>query len=123
MNNPVDKLQMFKDSHRCLIMGLVSLLSLVGVPFAMMATASRSGEPGIFWFCFFISLLSAGGFPFALITLVISVEVRAREREMWNAARPYRVAGAICAMIALIDSFVVIALVTFLFSTSSLFGN
>jgi hypothetical protein len=96
---------------------------LIGLPFALLAMSSRSGSHGFFGFCFFIALLSEAGFPLALFTLVISVEVRGHEKEMWNAARPYRVAGAICAMLVLIGSFVVAALLMSLFSNSRLFHN
>jgi branched-subunit amino acid transport protein len=37
------------------------------------------------------------GLVFALIALWISGTVRQKEKQLWNAAKPYRVAGAICA--------------------------
>jgi len=124
MNSPVDKIQMLKDSQKCLFFGLLSLLSMVGVPFAAMAMASRdSGTSGFVGFCLFMSVLSAAGLPFAVLTVVLSAEVRGFEKELWNPARPYRIVGAICAIIALASSFFVLALVIFLIRNSSLFGN
>jgi hypothetical protein len=44
-----------------------------------------------------LGLLPVIGFPFALIALVLSGNSRVRERRFWNAAKPYRVCGVVCA--------------------------
>lgn len=37
------------------------------------------------------------GLVFALVALGISGAVERKEKKFWNAAKPYRIAGAICA--------------------------
>jgi magnesium-transporting ATPase (P-type) len=119
--NAAAKIKMLKRSRECLVSGLISLVVLIGVPFAMMAMASKEDRPrGFFGFCFFISVLSLVGLPFAVATIVSSAKVRAGERKFWNAARPYRIIGGVCAMLALIASFIVIALVGFLITNGDL---
>jgi hypothetical protein len=72
MNDRVsDKIQMLKSSMRCFIYGLLGLLPLFGLPFALAA-------------------------------LFISGRVRVKEKLFWNAARPYRLWGMVCASIGLI---------------------
>jgi hypothetical protein len=67
MNADTDvKIQMLKNSLRCFVCGLLGLLPVVGLPFAVAA-------------------------------LWISGRVRVKEKQMWNAARPYRVWGMVCA--------------------------
>ena len=66
MNNAIAKIKMMKSSIRCLIFGLLGLLPVIGLPFALAA-------------------------------LWISGQVRAQEKQFWNAAKPYRVIGAVCA--------------------------
>ena len=66
MNNAIAKIKMMKSSIRCLIFGLLGLLPVIGLPFALAA-------------------------------LWISGRVRVQERHFWNAAKPNRVIGAICA--------------------------
>jgi hypothetical protein len=66
MNNATAKIKMMKSSIRCLIFGLLGLLPVIGLPFALAA-------------------------------LWISGRVRAQEKQFWNAAKPYRVIGAVCA--------------------------
>jgi hypothetical protein len=60
------KIRMLKSSLRCSVYGLLGLLPVIGL-------------------------------PFAIATLWISGRVRAREKLFWNAARPYRIWGVICA--------------------------
>jgi hypothetical protein len=43
------------------------------------------------------SLLPVIGLPFGLAALWISGRVRQQEKHLWNAAKPYRVYGVICA--------------------------
>ena len=66
-----DKIQMLKSSMRCFIYGLLGLLPVFGLPFALAA-------------------------------LFISGRVRVKEKLFWNAARPYRLWGVVCAAIGLI---------------------
>ena len=68
MNNdiPAAKIKMMSGSLRCFIFGLLGLIPIIGLPFAIAA-------------------------------LWISGRVRAREKYFWNAARPYRVCGMVCA--------------------------
>ena len=121
--NPVTsaKLKMLEGSQRCLAFGLISLVTLMGVPFAIMATASRGEEHGFSGFCFLISVLAMSGFPFAVLASGLSVKVRVQEKRFWNAARPYRIIGEICAMLAVIASFIVVALIIFLIGSGDLF--
>jgi hypothetical protein len=60
------KIRMLKSSLRCSVYGLLGLLPVIGL-------------------------------PFAIATLWISGRVRAREKLFWNAARPYRIWGVVCA--------------------------
>jgi len=120
------KIKLLEDSQKCLAFGLISLVTLLGVPFSIMAMASR--EPGrsdnpIFVFCFCLAFFSLAGLPCALLAMVASVKVRARERELWNAARPYRIVGGLCAMLALIASFIIMALIAFMMLNSYLYGG
>ena len=63
---PSAKIQMLKSSMRCFVYGLLGLIPLWGLPFAIAA-------------------------------LVISGKVRVQEKHFWNAARPYRIWGVVCA--------------------------
>jgi len=60
------KIRMLNSSLRCFVFGLLGLLPLVGLPFALAA-------------------------------LWISGRIRLQEKELWNAARPYRIWGVVCA--------------------------
>jgi len=116
------KINMIKSSQLCLVSGLISLATLIGVPFAVLALAAKGDEPRTFFqFCLFISVLSMGGVPFAAATLVMSTKVRAGERRFWNAARPYRVAGDLCAILAVLAAFIVIGLVCIIFASGDLY--
>ena len=66
MNAAAAKIQMLKSSMQCFVFGLLGLLPVIGLPFALAA-------------------------------LWISGRVRMKERQLWNAARPYRIWGVICA--------------------------
>jgi hypothetical protein len=44
-----------------------------------------------------LGLIPAVGLPFALAALWISGRARAKEKQMWNAARSYRTWGVVCA--------------------------
>ncbi len=63
---PSAKIRMLKSSLRCFVYGLLGLIPLWGLPFAIAA-------------------------------LVISGKVRVQEKRFWNAARPYRIGGVVCA--------------------------
>lgn len=103
------KIKMLKGSMKCFVFGLISLVALVGVPFAVMAVAGRddNDDSGFAGFCFFISVLSLAGLPFAAATVVVSTRARRNERNFWNAAKPYRILGDVCASLAFIASFIV----------------
>ena len=62
------KLKMLKGSVRCLVDGLLGLIPIIGLPFALAA-------------------------------LWISGRVRQQEKQHWNAAKPYRVVGMVCAAV------------------------
>jgi hypothetical protein len=49
-----------------------------------------------------LGLLPFIGLPFGLAALWISGRVRVTEKQFWNAARPYRIWGAVCAAIGTI---------------------
>ncbi len=124
-NDAIAKIKMLKSSQECLTFGLLSLLALIGVPFAIVATATRedSGGGGITGFCFLIAILSLVGFPFAVAAMVVSAKVRPSEKKYWNAARPYRIVGGVCAIFSVVSSFLVGALVGFLIANANLFGD
>jgi len=56
-------------------------------------------------------------------TIVTSVKVRAYEKILWNAARPYRIVGAACAALGVISSFIVIVLIIFIIMNTNLVGG
>jgi hypothetical protein len=60
------KIKMLNSSMRCFVFGMLGLIPLVGLPFALAA-------------------------------LWISGRVRAKEKQIWNAARPYRIWGVVSA--------------------------
>jgi hypothetical protein len=64
--NATAKIQMLKSSMRCFTYGLLGLLPVFGLPFALAA-------------------------------LLLSGRVRLQEKLFWNAARPYRIWGVVCA--------------------------
>lgn len=76
------KIVMLRDSVRCLSFGLLGLLPLVGLPFAVLA-------------------LWTGG------------RVRRQEKRYWNAAKPYRIWGVICAGAGTAISIVVAGLILY----------
>jgi len=49
-----------------------------------------------------LALLPGIGLPFGLAALWISGRIRAQEKQMWNAAQPYRIAGAACGAAGLL---------------------
>ena len=65
-DSPSAKIRMLKSSLRCFVFGLLGLLPLIGLPFALAA-------------------LWMGG------------RIRLQEKHLWNAARPYRIWGVVCA--------------------------
>ena len=74
------KIQMLRGSLRCFTCGLLGLLPMVGLPFALAA-------------------------------LWISGRVSAEEKNLWNAARPYRIWGVVCAALGTISWTSILALV------------
>jgi hypothetical protein len=79
---PEAKIRMFKSSSNCLVCGLLGLLPVIGLPFAIAA-------------------------------LVIAGKVRAQERNLWNAARPYRIGGVVSAAVGTIFWSFILILVIF----------
>ena len=67
----IAKIKMLRGSMQCFAFGLLGLLPIIGLPFALAA-------------------------------LWISGSVRRREKKFWNAAKPYRLLGSICAAIGAI---------------------
>ena len=65
---PSAKIKMIKSSMQCFAFGLLGLLPVIGLPFAIAA-------------------------------LWISGQIRVKEKQLWNAARPYRIWGVACAAI------------------------
>jgi hypothetical protein len=65
--------------------------------------------------CFVYGLLAALpilGFGFGMAALRISGQVRVAEQSFWNAARPYRICGVLCAALCVIFwSFVVMLII------------
>jgi hypothetical protein len=49
-----------------------------------------------------LGLLPLIGLPCGVAALWISGQTRAREKDFWNAAKPYRVWGVVCAALGLI---------------------
>ena len=49
-----------------------------------------------------IGLLPVIGIPPAIAALWISGRVRVQEKQLWNAARPYRIWGVVCAAVGTI---------------------
>ena len=70
-DTPAAKIKMLKDSVRCLVFGLLTLLPVIGIPFGLAA-------------------------------LWISGRVRLQEKQLWNAAKPYRLIGATCGALGTI---------------------
>lgn len=72
----VAKLNMLQSSIVCLVFGLLAMLPLIGLPFAVAA-------------------------------LWLSGNIRRQEKQLWNAAKPYRLIGAICAAFATVGWFLI----------------
>ena len=91
--NPIAeaKIQMLKNSSRCLVCGLLGLLPVIGLPFAIAA-------------------------------LVLAGMVRAQERRLWNAARPYRIGGVVSAAVGTVFWSVVVMLILYHAATSGSSG-
>jgi len=66
MNTAAAKIRMLESSMQCFVFGLIGLLPVIGLPFALAA-------------------------------LWIAGRVRMSEKQLWNAARPYRIWGVVCA--------------------------
>lgn len=76
------KVKMLRDSMRCFVCGMLSLIPAVGLIFAIAA-------------------------------LGISGSVRAKEKQFWNAARPYRIVGTLCAALMTVVWFFLISLIIY----------
>ena len=51
--------------------------------------------------CGLVGLLPLIGFPFAVAALVISGNVRVRQKKYWNAAKPYWIWGVVCGSLGI----------------------
>ena len=71
----------------------------------MMKASMRCLVYGLF------GLLPVIGLPFALAALWTSGRIRRQEKRLWNAAKPYRLAGATCAALGAIGWFLLFALI------------
>jgi hypothetical protein len=89
---PAAKIKMLKGSVRCLIFGLLGLLPVIGLPFALAA-------------------------------LWLSGRVRSQEKLLWNAARPQRIGGVVCAAAGTILWFIVVVLLVYHATSSGRGGN
>jgi len=58
-----------------------------------------------------LSFLPILGFGFAVVTFKVSWQAWSTERQLWNAARSYRIAGMICAILASIFWTVILVLI------------
>ena len=66
--------------------------------------------------CFVYGLLAALpilGFGFGMAALRISGQVRVAERSFWNAARPYRIWGGVCAAVGTVFWFIILSLIIY----------
>jgi hypothetical protein len=52
--------------------------------------------------CGLVGLLPLIGFPFAVAALVISGNVRVRQKKYWNAAKPYWFWGVVCGSLGIV---------------------
>jgi len=52
--------------------------------------------------CGLLGLLPLIGFPFAVVALVISGKVRVRQKNFWNAAELYWIAGIMCGSLGIL---------------------
>jgi hypothetical protein len=66
-----------------------------------------------------LGLLPVLGFPFALAALWISGQARVKEKQFWNAARPYRIWGVACAAVGTIFWVSILALIIYNSATHS----
>jgi hypothetical protein len=71
----------------------------------MMKASMRCLAYGLF------GLLPVIGLPFALAALWTSGRIRRQEKQLWNAAKPYRLAGATCAALGAIGWFLLFGLI------------
>ena len=82
--NPVAeaKIKMLNGSLRCFVFGLLGLIPVIGLPFALAA-------------------------------LVFAGQVRIKEKQLWNAARPYRIWGVVIATSGTLFWFLIGVLITY----------
>jgi hypothetical protein len=60
-----------------------------------------------------LGLLPFIGLPFGLAALWVSGEVRVKEKIFWNAAKPYRIWGVVCAAVGMVFWSFILMLVIF----------
>jgi len=66
-----------------------------------------------------LGLIPLVGLPFAFAALWISGRARAKEKQMWNAARPYRIWGVVCAASGTIFWGFILSLIIYQVATGS----
>ena len=88
MNTAAAKIRMLESSMQCFVFGLIGLLPVIGLPFALAA-------------------------------LWIAGRVRMSEIQLWNAARPYRIWGVVCAAVGTIFWFFVLSLIIYSAASNS----
>jgi hypothetical protein len=66
-----------------------------------------------------LGLLPVIGVPFAFAALWISGQARVKEKQLWNAARPYRIWGVVCAAVGTILWCFVLVLIIYSTITNS----
>lgn len=81
-DKPAAKIRMLQSSMRCFVFGLLGLIPLIGLPFAVSA-------------------------------LWISGRVRVKEKQLWNAARPYRIWGIVIASAGTLFWVLILALIVY----------
>lgn len=93
MNAAAAKIKMLNDSMQCFVFGLLGLLPVIGLPFALAA-------------------------------LWIAGRVRVSEKQLWNAARSYRIWGVVCAAAGtILWSFILMLIIYSATSNSNGSGN
>jgi hypothetical protein len=70
-----------------------------------------------------VGLLPFIGLPFGFVSLWISGVVRQREKQYWNAAKPYRICGIVAAATGAFVSVIIAALIGYSAVTSSWNNN
>ena len=87
-------------------------MPIAGIPFLFWSLVNDERDAFIF-FAFLCLVPTTLGILFAIVALVVSGQIRVRQREQWNPARPYSIAGMVSAAIGMGIAFVIITLITY----------